>query len=167
MGCLGGGLGGGQGGGGLGGGLGGGQGGGQNFFSIPPEKTVKLPYASACLEHGKTDPNRLMNYTIVPVEKFTTDPVLTELIEMVGTGRLDPLSAQAAVWNKSNNMSWQQLSAKFVYGPVRNKLPYFSRAQLMNAQRIVAVAEGRVREKAADSDSDVPAERPSRVISAR
>ncbi len=48
-------------GGGLGGGLGGMGGGGQGgagggFFSIPPEKTVYVPYTSVCLEHGKVEP---------------------------------------------------------------------------------------------------------------
>ena len=56
--------GGGFGGGGQQGGFGGGQmgggqmgGGGGGFFSIPPERGVKVPYVGACLNHGKADPN--------------------------------------------------------------------------------------------------------------
>lgn len=148
----GGGLGGGQGGGGLGGGgMGGGmggQGGGAGFFSIPPEKTVRLPYVSVCLEHGKADPTPRATYKIVPVDEYTKDPVLQELITMVGTGRLPAQGAQAAVWTRTDNMSWQELSQKFSYNALGAKIPYFSGVQLQTAQTIVATAEGRVREKA-------------------
>ncbi|MEQ9409721.1 MAG: hypothetical protein RIK87_18440 [Fuerstiella sp.] len=147
---AGGGLGGGGGGGlGGGGGFGGqqGGGGGGGFFSIPPEKAVKLPYVSACLNHGKADPNPRSNYTIVPIEEYTNDPILQELIVMVGTGRLAPQAAQAAVWNRTDNMGWQALSAKYSYNSIGLKVPYFSQRDLLGAQQIVATAVGRIRER--------------------
>ena len=146
--------GGGLGGGGLGGGgLGGGQqGGGGGFFSIPPEKTVKVPYKSVCLNHGKPDPTPRANRVLVRTEEYTQDPVLRELIGMVATGRLAPQSAQAAVWNRTDNMSWQDLANKYSYGPLGNRLPYFSRTELQGAQMISATAEGRVRERGEDTE---------------
>lgn len=148
----GGGLGGGQGGGGLGGGgLGGGgaqAGGGGGFFSIPPEKTVKLPYVSVCLEHGKKDPTPQASYKIVPLEKYTEDPVLQQLIAMVGSGRLPAQSAQAAIWSRTDNMSWQQLASKTKLDVVRGNLPYFHANEIRGAQMIVAKAEGLAREAA-------------------
>lgn len=161
----GGGLGGQQGGGGGGFGGGGGQqggGGGGGFFSIPPEKTIKLPYVSACLNHGKPDPTPRANYAIIPVEEYTNDPVLKELILMVGTGRMAPQAAQAAVWNRTDNMSWQELSNKFSYGVVGNKVPYFSSNDLRGAQLISTTAVARVRDRGENPDA-VPTPVRSRI----
>ncbi|MCH2213031.1 MAG: hypothetical protein MK110_17135 [Fuerstiella sp.] len=143
--------GGGAGGGGGGGGFGGaGGGGGQGFFSIPPEKTVRLPYGSVCLNHGKPEPNSRTRMQMVRVESYTTDPVLTELITMVGTGRLNHESAQAAVWTRTDNMSWNDLAGKIVVSAGR-KRAYFRPQQLQRAQLLVATATGRVREKTANA----------------
>ena len=152
--------GGGLGGGGLGGGgFGGGQQGG-GFFSIPPEKTVKVPYKSVCLNHGKPDPTPRAHRVLVKTEEYTEDPVLRELIGMVATGRLAPQAAQAAVWNRTDKMSWQELAAKFSYGPLGNKLPYFSRTDLRGAQMLSATAVGRIRERG--ENPDVPEQEPVR-----
>ena len=136
----------GGGGGGMGGG-GQGGGGGAGFFSIPPEKTVRVPYVSVCLEHGKADPTPRATYKIVPVEEYTKDPVLQEMISMVGSGKLPPQGAQAAVWTRTDNLSWHELASKFSYNVLGGKIPYFSGNELRTAQVIVSTAEGRVREK--------------------
>ena len=156
--------GGGLGGGGLGGGgLGGGGvgGGGQGFFSIPPEKTVKLPYVSVCLEHGKADPTPQASYKIVPLEDYTQDETLRQLITMVGSGRLPAQAAQAAVWSRTDNMSWQELASKAKFDVVRGKVPYFQTNELRAAQMIVATAEGRAKE-AAKARGEQP-EQPARA----
>lgn len=140
--------GGGQGGGGLGGGGGmGGGGGGQGFFSIPPEKTVKVPYVGACLNHGKADPNPRAKYTIIPVDQYTSDPILTELITMLGSGRLPQQAAQAAIWNRTDNMTLEQLAAKYSISAIGIRTPYFSRNDLIGAQQIMAAAVGRIKER--------------------
>ncbi len=150
-------TGGGGGGGGGFGGAGGAQGGGgdgQGFFSVPPERIVKLPYKSVCLEHGKAEPNPRVTYEVVPVQAFTDDVVLQELLAMVGTGRLDSGSAQAAAWNRSNSMSWAALAQKFTKSRGQKK-PYFHPQQLRQAQLLLATATGRVRERAADTGDAV------------
>ena len=129
------------------GGLGGGgnqQGGG--FFSIPPERTVRVPYVSACLNHGKPDPSARLEYKLVPVEEYTKDEVLTELIRMVGTGRGNQHSAQAAIWTRTDNMSWQQLAAKNVRG-ILSVQYYFNAQNIQEAQMMTTTAESNVREK--------------------
>lgn len=145
---AGGGFGGGGGGGGLGGG-GGGLGGGQQgggFFSIPPERTVRVPYVSACLNHGKPDPSPRLEYKLVPVEEYTQDEILSQLIRMVGSGKSDRHAAQAAVWNRTDNMGWQALAEKSTRGILSVEY-YFSTQDIQEGQRIMALAEGRVREK--------------------
>lgn len=146
MGGMGGGGMGGMGGGGMGGMGGGGMGGG-NFFSIPPERTVRVPYVSACLNHGKPDPSARLDYKLVPVEEYTKDEVLAELIRMVGSGRVNQHSAQAAIWTRTDNMSWQELASKSVRGILSVEY-YFNGQNIIEGQQLMAAAEGRVRQRA-------------------
>jgi len=144
--------GGGGGGGGLGGGgLGGGQQGG-GFFSIPPERTVRVPYVSVCLNHGKPDPSARLKYRLMPVEDYAKDEVLAELIHMVGSGKLNQHSAQAAVWNRTDNMGWQELAHKNTRGILGVEY-YFSPQNIYEGQMIMAAAIDRVRERAAAVES--------------
>jgi hypothetical protein len=145
---FGGGMGGAGGGGMMGGGGMGGMGGG-GFFSIPPEKMVQVPYTSVCLAHGKPDPHPRNTYKLMPVDDYTEDPNLKELIRMVGTGKVNKQAAQAAAWHIADKMSWQELAAKSVrrLGGQGN-LPYFSRNELLAAQQLVTQAEARAKERA-------------------
>ncbi|QDT63766.1 hypothetical protein [Calycomorphotria hydatis] len=142
----GGGLGGGLGGGGLGG-AGGGAGGG--FFSIPAETVGRYPFKSVCLEYGKPEPHARLTYRPVPVEEYSTNPLLEELLIAVGTNRLPTEAAQAAAWHLTNNMSWQQLASLTIpqLGGLGPK-PYFTRSDLVMAQQIVARVRSRAAEKA-------------------
>ncbi|MFN7581022.1 MAG: hypothetical protein ACK5UD_08345, partial [Planctomyces sp.] len=128
------------------GGMGGGGMGGGGFFSIPAERTLKVPFVSACLNHGKAEPNPTAQYRMVRVSDYTQDPVLSELITMVGTGRVDQQSAQAAIWTRTDNMSWEQLSTKTVRG-IHGFRRYFQPGQIAQGQQLVATAETRVREQ--------------------
>jgi hypothetical protein len=126
--------------------MGGGGMGGGGFFSIPAERTLKVPFVSACLNHGKAEPNSTAQYRMVKVSDYTSDPVLAELITMVGTGRVDQQSAQAAIWTRTDNMSWEQLSTKTVRG-IHGFRRYFQPGQIVQGQQLVATAETRVREQ--------------------
>jgi len=144
---------GGMGGGGMGGmgGMGGGGQGGGGFFSIPPERTVRVPYVSACLNHGKPDPSARLDYKLVPVDEYTQDEVLAELIRMVGTGRVNQHSAQAAIWTRTDNMSWQELAAKNVRGILSVEY-YFNAQNIREGQSYMTVAESKVREKSSETE---------------
>ncbi len=140
--------GGGLGGGGLGGGggfMGGGAGG---FGSIPPEAIATVPFHSVCLEHGKPEPTVKSNYTLVPVTRFSDDPALRELLEMVGTGRVDPQAAQAAAWHLTDNLSFEQLAAKSVTSLAGTPpTPYFTRQQLLGASSLLHAAQRRAEDE--------------------
>lgn len=144
--AQGGGLGGGQQGGGGGFGGGGQQGGGGGFFSIPPDRIIRVAYRSVCLEHGKTEPSPRMNYTIGKVQDFRNDPVLEEVLKMVASGQLDEQSAQAATWHVTDKMSWEQLAAKSTPHIGRPATPYFTPQQIARAQSIFSTAVARVNE---------------------
>lgn len=128
-----------------GGGLGGqgmnGMGGGGGAFSIPPQKARVLRVTTVCLEHGKPEPSSRHPYKLAAVESFSTDPKLAAVLESLGRGELSQKVAQAAAWSISNGMSWEQLAAEKIdhAGGVPDE-PYFTPAELMAAQRVVAIA---------------------------
>lgn len=150
---IGGGMGGG--GGGFGGGGGGMGGGGGGFFNVPAGKEGKLKFVAVCLEHGKKDPTPNVAYTIKPLESFTTNPELIELVKMFGRGEIDArqqASVQAAVWHHGNGLSWEELGrkigAKHLDGSTE---PYFQTAQLEQALRMSKEAERRAVDKKSKS----------------
>lgn len=144
-----------------GGGQFGGGGGGGGFFSIPPERTLRVPYVSVCLEHGKPEPRVRNRYAIRRLESYTDDPVLQEIVKMVGTGKVSPEIAQPATWHVANNMSWQELAAKKYDRVGTADTPYFSPAQLHYAQLVVSTAVGIA--KAAEEDAPTTAPIPPRT----
>lgn len=122
------------------------------MFSVPPEKVAQLPLKTVCLEHGKPDPRSSMTYQLVPIEQFSSDSVLAEMLEQFVAGKIDQKAAQAAAWHLANHMSWKELEAKKVkhLGGIA-PTPYFKPAQLTQAQELVANAEKVVRTRAAES----------------
>ena len=148
--------------GGAGGGYGGGggAGGGGGFFSVPPKKTLAVEYGSVCLEYGKPEPKSRIPYKVIPVEQFTENPVLVALIDLVGTGRIRNAAAQAAAWNVSSEMSWQELASKKYDRIGAPDTPFFSLAQLRAAQQIVALAEYNAKE---NQDEEKTQEAPRQV----
>lgn len=140
---AGGGLGGGGGQGGFGGGGGGGFGGG-GFGSIPPEKTVKIPFNSVCLEYGKANPNSKMKYQLIAVEKYTDDVRQQELLKLIASGRFDASSAQAAAWNVFSKLPWQQIS-QLQQETIGDPVTYnrFNTDQVRLAQQMVSNADYR------------------------
>ncbi|MEM9644562.1 MAG: hypothetical protein AAF989_06180 [Planctomycetota bacterium] len=99
------------GGGGLGNGGGGQGGGGQGFFfRVAPNKTSKIAVKTVCLEHGKPDPRPKMEYKIAPLTTFSSDPALHRVCEALGTGQVSTNVAQAAAWNLTDGLSWNELA---------------------------------------------------------
>ncbi len=135
-----------QGGGGLGGGQQGGGGGG--FFSIPPERIVRLPMRSVCLEYGKPEPNSRMEYKVHPVESLSKDPVLKEMLGFVSSGRASENVAQAAAWHLANGMSWNELANMKQHRlGVAVQPPQFTTQEIMQAQALVATSKQRAVDK--------------------
>ena len=120
----------------FGGGQGGGMGGG--MFSVPPEKTKVVKVATVCLEYGKREPSPRIPYQLAALETFSEDPALAVLLEAFGRGEIPLKVAQAAAWNISSGLSWQQLAAEMIdhAGGVPDQR-YFSNAELFAAQQVV------------------------------
>lgn len=133
--------------GGGGGGMGGGGGGGGGLFSIAPDKVGKIKVVSVCLEHGKADPNARIPYEVRPLDSFTQDPKVVELVKMLARGELDQHSAQAAAWHLANGLTWEELANKVgVKHLDGTKEPYFTAEQLALAYRIASEATRRADE---------------------
>ena len=95
------------------------------------------------------------SYKLIKLEEYTSDPVLRELLEMVGTGRLDKdkQAAQAAAWTLTDKMSWESLAAKVIEHPggIPSE-PYFNEGQLAAARQVVVQAQAEARVKAKEKD---------------
>ncbi len=129
---MGGGMG-GMGGGGMGGG---GMGGG--MMAIAPGKVIKSKVTTVCMEHGKKDPNARMTYKIVPIESFTKDPAQIELARQLGYGKIDQVSAQAAMWHLADGLTWQQLASKVKVKHLNGSVEmFFNRVHLTRAYHAV------------------------------
>ena len=145
----GGGVGGGQQGGGQfgggGGGFGGQQGGGGGgFFSIPPQARVRLNYNSVCLEHGVKPPRHGYKYQMMPLEDGTQNEHLKEVLRMVASGSIPSGIAQAATWHLTDGLSFEELSRKQSVSLLGQSSPLFTRADLVNAQKMLVIAHQRV-----------------------
>jgi len=153
-----------QGGGGGGGFFGGGGGGG--FGSIPAESVASIPFNSVCLEHGKPEPSVRSEYVLVPVETVSNDPILRELLEVVGSGKVDRQSAQAAAWHLTDDMSFEELANKAVVHTGGNPpTPYFTRDQLVGAQALLSFAKQQAEES--PKSTEPKPERPENIRSTR
>jgi hypothetical protein len=149
-------------GGGFGGGFGGGGGGfggGGGLFNVPPERgdifnvpaerigAVKI--AGVCLEHGKPDPNPRVKYLLKPVEAFSSDPALKQMLRLFGQKAINQRVAQAAAWHIASKMSWRELADKKIkrLGGAPPQ-PYFSAQELASAVRLVEAAKVAAEEEA-------------------
>jgi hypothetical protein len=157
-----GGFGGGGGGGGFGGGGGGGQGGG-GFFNLPPERVGAIKLAGVCLEHGKAEPRPNVKYVVKPVEAFSTDPALREMLKLFGQQKINQRVAQVAAWHIASKMSWQELAAKQVRHIGRAPTAYFTQQEIAAAMRLVDVAKA----EAAKSSQERQQTSPGEKLSAR
>jgi len=126
--------------GGMGMGMGGMGMGGMGMFNVPPEKVGNFKVPTVCLEHGKADPAPRKKYTIKPIATFTDKKEVHELCRMLGTKRIGQRAAQAAAWNLSNDMTWQELAAKRIEHANGTSEPYFAAAEIQVGMRLSQMA---------------------------
>ncbi|QDT43535.1 hypothetical protein Pan241w_36360 [Gimesia alba] len=112
----------------------------QGLFTIPPEKTVRLQLRSVCLEHGKPCPSSLKTYELRPIETKVKDKALVLLLKKFNPRRDDLEMMQAIAWHLGSHMDWQELANKKKNRHIGGGVPYFSKAQLISAQKVVELA---------------------------
>jgi len=94
-----------------------------------------------------------MNYVIQPLEALNSDPKVREMIRMLAEDEVSQNVAQAAAWNVTDDLSWQELAVK---NRVESQMGgrterYFNHNELAIAQQAVAVSIERVNAKAAET----------------
>lgn len=141
--AMGGGMGGGMMGG--GGGMMGGMGGG--MMNLPAEKVAQFKVATVCLEHGKKEPRRGMQYELKPLEEVTTKSGVRELLTAFGKDALTQSAAQAAAWHLANDLSWEQLAAKTRDYFDGSSEPWFSQDDLQAGHRVAQMSAEEARNK--------------------
>jgi hypothetical protein len=139
--------------GGGGGQFGGQQGGQQGFFNIPAERVGEVRLAAVCLEHGKDEPRPAVKYVIKPVEAFSKDPALYQMLKLFGAKKINQRVAQAAAWHISSKMSWEQLAAKDVKRIGQPPQPYFSQQELRAAMQLVDAAKSEAEKESKEKPS--------------
>jgi len=122
-------------------GFGGGMGGwGGGLFNVAPEAVGQLRCPAVCLEHGKKDPRPGIPYQIKPIEQFTDNEAVHEVVRMLSAGAVPQRVAQAAVWHLNNGLSWQQLAGKQLRFADGTSRPYFSPLEIRAGMQVAAAA---------------------------
>lgn len=109
-------------------------------FTIPAGRSVQILLHSACAEHGKRPPISRMTYELKPLAEQSANEELEKIVASYDPKSTDALAFQAAVWHLANGLSWQVLAQKTVKKGGQS-VPYFTRPQLIAAQKLIADAE--------------------------
>jgi hypothetical protein len=116
------------------------------FFSVGPDKAIKLKLATVCLDHGLADPNPRVPYELVPIESYAKDPAVATVLTLMVRGQLDQPSAQAACWHLQNGLSWNELKAKIGVRHRDGRVEkFFTAVQLERALAATTLAENNVK----------------------
>ena len=129
------------------GGMGGMGGMGMGMWSIPPEKIATLKVPTVCLEFGKPDPRPQMQYEIKPIDEYTDNQVLHEVIRALASGVVPQRIAQLAAWHLANGLSWQELASQQYRHANGTRSPAYSPAEIQAAMNLVAAASHRVEQQ--------------------
>ena len=97
----------------------------------------------------------LVSSEIKPIAEFNKKPEVKELLALLGTGKIDQRSAQAAAWHLANGMSWQELASKRIEHLNGTAELYFHPVEIQRAMQIasVAVAQARAAEREQSRES--------------
>jgi len=106
------------------------------LWNIAPEKVGRMKLRSVCLALGQPDPKPRIPYEIRRLEDVTTDPVLRQVLLLMGAGRLSQDAAQLAAWHLENGLNWNQLAALCRPGAL-GLAPRFTPGELAAAREAV------------------------------
>lgn len=94
-----------------------------------------------------------MDYVVMPLSSFTQDGSVHEICRMLASDEVPQTVAQAAAWNLTDNLPWQEM---LTMNRVERMDGYFERffspEQLAVAQRVISVAAERAEKRAEFAD---------------
>ncbi len=133
-----------------------------NQFEVPAGQTVRFPVTSVCLEYGKPEPHAKLPYLIVPVERYSRNPILHELLPLFAKARVSQKVAQAAAWHVSNGLTWRELGG--IMGQGAAPVPMFDTRTLQQANVLVNEAAAiAVKRRNSGTQKPKPRKRPGRT----
>ncbi len=110
-------------------------------FIVPVGKTVAVRAPTVCLDYGRREPNPRMAYRLVALDTVSQDPRLALILGGMAAGHVPQKVAQAAAWHLSSGRTWEQLAGEVIKRAGGDPdLAFFSAAELVAAQRVVAIA---------------------------
>ncbi len=116
----------------------------QGNFRVPAARAMKLRLPCVCLQYGRREPSPRVPYEVRPIESFSTNPVLAEVLRLHASGEHRRRIAQIAVWHLSDKMSWSKLASLRISNPwdrSRQKFPKFSSLEIEAAEKLVEKAK--------------------------
>lgn len=110
-------------------------------FSVPAGKAVAVRSPTVCLDYGRREPTPRIPYRLVALDTVSQDPKLAVILGGLANGHVTQKVAQAAAWHLSSGRTWEQLAAEVIdMAGGDPDVPFFSAAELVAAQRVVAIA---------------------------
>ncbi len=130
-------------------------------FHVPARKAVAIRSPTVCLDYGRREPTPRIPYRLVALDTVSQDPKLAIVLGGLASGHVPQKVAQAAAWHLSSGRTWEQLAAEVITQAGGDPdIPFFSPAELVAAQRVVAIATKVAGEQAAAKPaSDSPGEK--------
>lgn len=110
-------------------------------FNVPARKAVAVRSPTVCLDYGRREPTPRIPYRLVVLDTVSQDPKLAVILGGLASGHVSQKVAQAAAWHVASGRTWEQLAAEVIKRAGGDPdVPFFSHAELVAAQRVVAIA---------------------------
>ena len=79
-------------------------------WELRPRGVRSRKFRSFCLELGLPDPSPRIPYRPIPLEQWTGNEAVLELIVRYGQGKIRQRAAQLAIWHLANGADWTHLA---------------------------------------------------------
>ena len=107
------------------------------LLSVPAGRTIRIRLDSVCLEYGKPEPRPRIAYELRPLETFSVDPTLKQVLAMLPYEGVSQREIQIASWHLASDMSWEDLDALRVEHLNGRSERRFETAEIDRAREIV------------------------------
>ncbi len=107
------------------------------LLSVPAGRTIRIRLDSVCLEYGKSEPRPRIAYELRPLETFSDDPILKQVLAMLPYEGVSQREIQIASWHLASDMSWEDLDALRVEHLNGRSERRFETAEIDRAREIV------------------------------
>ena len=126
-----------------------------SIYVIEANSTLKLNLPAVRLDYGPQPLPPRAAFRLVALESVTSEPMVEQVLVVLGNGQCTQAVAQLATWRVSEPTQWAQLSALTVTRGNGVFEPRFDRGELQQACRLVDAHHSKIRSRTAPSISTV------------